>query len=446
MKQKNSAPLYLEPLEDRWVPATVRFVAGSLYVSNPLITGGTASLTLTQTANNTWQVKDGNAVLGTYAGVGNLSVTGSNAADKITVDLQTFTSGGNLLINSGNGNDTVALKAAGGSLRGSVTMLTGYGNDSVSMNNTGTGITIGGAVQISDLAGNDTVSFGNAAGVSKFLGNVTLTGMNAIRLAFGQADVFGGNFTASLGNDAVPLDLETNKVPTSVTIDGSLLISGGAGDDSVFYSSMSVNGDVNINLGESQTASGNFVSEFAGFPLLQVGGNYTYTGGSGVDEVVLSGATIGGNASLNLGSGGDDTVDVSTASSGIQPIIGGNLTMTGGNGNIYFDGFSAEGITAAVGGNLSVTVGSGNDTATLLGPVGGTTSWHSGNGNDSLTVAGAQTYNLNVAFGNGDDTFTLNNAAAVVTGSVNGGGRITGNVFNDLAGTLGSPFTLSNFP
>jgi hypothetical protein len=72
--------------------------------------------------------------------------------------------------------------------------------------------------------------------------------------------------------------------------------------------------------------------------------------------------------------------------------------------------------------------------------------WLSGNGNDSLTLAGAQAYNVNVTFGNGDDTFTLNNAAAFLSGKVDGGGRITANVFNLVAGTIVPPFQQINFP
>src|SRR5690242_1956483 len=109
MRQKNRVPLYLEALEDRWVPATVRFINGTLFISNPLVTGGSASLTVTQTANNTFQVKDGATTLGTYAGVGNINITGSNAKDNVTVNLATFVYGGNLFVNTGNGNDTVVL-------------------------------------------------------------------------------------------------------------------------------------------------------------------------------------------------------------------------------------------------------------------------------------------------------------------------------------------------
>ena len=58
----------LELLEDRAVPATVRFVAGTLLISNPTITGSSTSPTVAQdpaTANR-FTVKDGVVSNGTY--------------------------------------------------------------------------------------------------------------------------------------------------------------------------------------------------------------------------------------------------------------------------------------------------------------------------------------------------------------------------------------------
>ena len=67
------------------------------------------------------------------------------------------------------------------------------------------------------------------------------------------------------------------------------------------------------------------------------------------------------------------------------------------------------------------------------------------NGNYTLSLEGAQTYVADVVFGSGDDTFTLNNAAAVLTGLVDGGGRITANTFTQTAGTLSPTLVLANF-
>ena len=83
--------------------------------------------------------------------------------------------------------------------------------------------------------------------------------------------------------------------------------------------------------------------------------------------------------------------------------------------------------------------------------------WTSGNGNDywlaTPLVNGAPLlFNVDIHFGNGNDTFQLSGAAGdkggSITGTVDGGGRLTANVFlmDPTLWTIVAPFTLSNFP
>jgi hypothetical protein len=55
---------------------------------------------------------------------------------------------------------------------------------------------------------------------------------------------------------------------------------------------------------------------------------------------------------------------------------------------------------------------------------------------------------VSVRFGSGDDTFTLGGTGTgeVLTGQVDGGGRLVGNGFNQGMGWVLQEFTLSNFP
>src|SRR5689334_18869983 len=115
MKSKRRARLAVEQLEQRWVPASVRFISGGLYIS-PSTGEPALNLTVTQTAPNTFSVKDGASSLGTYAGVGSLNITGANGADTITVNLNGNTFTGSLLASTGNGNDSVTVQGAGGIL------------------------------------------------------------------------------------------------------------------------------------------------------------------------------------------------------------------------------------------------------------------------------------------------------------------------------------------
>ena len=82
-------------------------------------------------------------------------------------------------------------------------------------------------------------------------------------------------------------------------------------------------------------------------------------------------------------------------------------------------------------------------------PPGGQLTWNSGNGNDTLTLAYSAAFNLytvNVRFGNFDDVFATTGTGRL-TGTIDGGGRLFGNLFEPSDGTTIIPnFTLMNFP
>jgi hypothetical protein len=429
-------------------------------------------LTVLQSSANHFKVTDGASTAGTFGPVGHLLITGTNGADSITVSLGAFTYNGSIdSIDSGNGNDTINVTAAGGGVSGNITILPGLGNDSVSLNNAAgsAAITVGGQIQVTHSGGNDSISLGNATGVSKFLGDVSLTGVNNILLAFGQPDVFGGNLSASLGSHGGVLFFETKALTApAVTINGSLQLTGGAGNDTVVDSNLVVNKDVTINLdgAPNDPLNSNLVSTGADpatgapAPPLRVNGNFSYTGGSGVDELILSGYQVGGSMTLNLGDG-NDVVDLGTVGGLLpSPTIGGNLNITGGNGDIDLNGafFGDTGITASVGGNINVNLGNGNDTVTVVNAPGGTLFWNSGNGNDSVTLGAAgtngQAFTVQMQFGTGNDTLTLAGGTVAAPNSLSGfidmGGPPGGNSF-DPTGSLAAgnwvvvqPFTLQN--
>jgi hypothetical protein len=166
-----------------------------------------------------------------------------------------------------------------------------------------------------------------------------------------------------------------------------------------------------------------------------INGNLSLTLAAG--NANLSG-NIGGNATVRaLDNGMNFRFDTGT--------IAGALNVFGGNGA----NLAAAPLTGTVRGVMTVNFGNGNNGTWNFNTgfsVGRPLRWTSGNGPNQVALNAPGNFNLNVQFGNADDTFTLNNAGAVVSGRVDGGGRITANVFNYLAGTIGSPFTLSNFP
>ncbi len=152
--------LNLEALEDRWVPATIRFDGSNLTISNLNIVAGKSTLTVVQQPSGAFQVKDHGANDGTYFVRGNLTINGNNAADSvsITLDNTAGTLPGNLYVTAGNGNSTVALTttAASGVIAGNMTVNLGTGADQVTadpLSGSGAKLTIGGSVSVSTLPG-----------------------------------------------------------------------------------------------------------------------------------------------------------------------------------------------------------------------------------------------------------------------------------------------------
>jgi hypothetical protein len=201
------------------------------------------------------------------------------------------------------------------------------------------------------------------------------------------------------------------------------MITGGSRSSDVFLRGLVVGGSMIVNLPGSNgndvvfgTPGNEFVVSSSAASVTTVNGNFYYTSGPGAgDTVDLRGGVMHGNVFMRLG-GGTEMVLMATFG-GTPTVVGGNLTVVAGNGDVTMPDNSAQ--------------------------IGGTASFFLGNGNDSLSFSGAQTNRVNALFGNGDDTFTLNNAAAVLTGQVVGGSGA--NVFDQLAGTIGSPFRLVNF-
>jgi hypothetical protein len=144
VKRNKRTFLNLEALEDRWVPATVQFTSGYLFIS-PSSGESALSLTVTQTTPNAFSVQDKTSTLGTFSRVGNLNITGGNGADSVTINLNNNRYTGNLFVSTGNGNDTVNVtdggattfvrpfqQTTGGAILGTTQILPGVGNDSVS--------------------------------------------------------------------------------------------------------------------------------------------------------------------------------------------------------------------------------------------------------------------------------------------------------------------------
>jgi hypothetical protein len=453
MKSKIHRLFGLENLEDRWVPATIRFDGSNLYVSNPLIAAGASAVTVTQQTNGSFQVKDNGNNDGFYTVTGNLTVLGNNAHDTVAVEV-TPSVGllGNLRVAAGNGASTITVDgtAADGLIAGNASLSLGNGGGGVAVGatsltgGTGTGVQLRGSLTVSTTGDqlNTVVQLGNANAASTFAGDVSVFGANSVGFSAGAADTFGGNVTVADTQNEGPLTF-IQPIADLVTVGGSVTIIGGNGANLVQTGQLTVGGNFIANLGSGANQLNVPDSVFPDPRTTTIDGNFIFTGntGAGFSGISPGGAVVEGNEVFNFGNG-DEFADLSNT--GAQTVVGGNLIVNGGNGNISFFAFG-EPIEAQIGGDAIFNLGNGNNSFGFdaLSSIGGTLNVNSGNGNSSVSLAGAQTYNVAMNFGSGANTLTLNNAAAVLTGVVSGSSNT--NVLNQTAGTLGGPLTLNNF-
>lgn len=417
--------LGLEVLESRSVPATFSVVGGNLTISRQA-----GPLTVTATTPGEFTIADGSNVVNVSGVNGRISITGTNGADQITLNLSDQTLSGMVAINSGNGNDNVTLNAAatGGLIAGGLNVQLGLGDDRLETAN-GSGVQISGHTTLDGGLGRDRVFFGGAP-FTRFGGNLTITNVNDL----------GANLPASVdGNVNVSAtDGVANSWRLAVTVGGNVTYTSGNGNDTVYLSGLnaltsSVTGNVTMNLGAGNDQAG--VAPFFAPPgNVNIGGSLVIRGGIGNDDLRVADAgdlvTVGGNTIIDGGEGNNDYRLGATFTA-----AGDHLVM-GGNGINNLSG-ATNSFNATVAGNLSFRFGNGDNLITLGTDslVSGKLNVQTGNGDNTLTLMGAQTYTVNLRFGTGDDTVTLNNPALVLFGLIDVGAGA--DVLVQTAGTLG---------
>lgn len=425
MRSKHTFRPQIEGLEARWVPATIRLVAGNLFVSNPA-----GELTVESTAvNGQFKVTDGaKAVL--VNGVGSLiAITGNNLANKINFLANTASGNqafnGNLLIRAGNGNDLVNLS---GRVGGNVTLLTGLGNDTVtSLSND---VSIGGNLTMADGLGLNVVDLNDRN--YTIGGNATLFGVGPFDSGTGNTLSVGGSMTMTATVAAAnPMTVLLGSLETQ--IGGMLSINGSTLADVVNVTSkLSLGGNFWLNLGNGDNTF--VLTPTAGGT--GVNGSLSYLGGGGIDVAVFGAdSSISGNTSLDFGEGINTFVDTATS------LYAGNLTLVGGNGT------NTQVVTGIIAGNLSITNGNGDgNTSVITATLGGQFRYRLGNGTlGTLTLAPAvpQSIIIDALFGTGDSTFTLG-PNLTLSGIVRGTGGVY--TFNQGTAVLAPTLQLIDYP
>lgn len=237
-------------------------------------------------------------------------------------------------------------------------------------------------------------------------GDLSITGGSSdqlVNIAVNNALTVGGNASIDLGpgNDLV------EESGNNVSITGNLDFVGvnRFTNDAIFM----VNGNFNVD-NSTQTDRSWFNDNLT----LIVAGDFSYTGSSTRDEVLLDGtggSSIGGQAIIHLGSNsiaGPQNVFFNNNSS-----VAGLLHVTSTEATRK-DVFTSD-IGTSFGGDVKINLGDGPNEATILGVFGGNdVSFIGGDGID--TVIFGTTGNpadVNIVLGGGNDTFTLEAGAAI---------------------------------
>jgi len=405
---RNKHRLSLQSLEDRSVPATFSYLAGTLTVT----------------------AAEGNAITvqpSLNAPVGYLKVTdGNNTFDSLSKSQPV----NNVIVNMGPANIASLTLPDGTFIPGNLTVLGAKQNsgvysraeigqnfsytpaptaatDYIELTSEGS---VAGNATFKLGAGNNTVSLtGGTIG-----GNLTViggSGADFVPLTFANDVVVKGSAIFNLGGG-------TNSVQSAgngnFTIGKDLTYIGGAGDedfdlDTGFDTTLGVGGKMKISLGAAAIFNRFETGE------LSVGSSLSITAGNQVDLIDMDGTSnIGGSVSINTGNGiGSVNLD------GI--FLGGSLTFNGGIDQDYFvlDSFvvgknltiNAKGDALLSGQIVQVGFGTTNENAVF-----GSATIATGNGADTValhrtTVGGT----LKVATGAGVDTITMNDSSVART-------------------------------
>lgn len=351
-------------------------------------------------------VDNANDVISENTGEGSDLVKSSVTYTITDDDVESLTLTGSSAIHAtGNASDnTLTGNTGANSLDGGAgadTMIGGTGNDTYAVDD------IGDVITENPGEGTDTVRAAISWTLGADLENLTLTGTWHI-----DASGNSGNNTL-IGNSG------------NNTLDGAAgsdNMQGGAGDDTYIVS------------------TGDTVTESVGNGTDTVRADITYTLGSNVENLVLTGASalngtgntlnnvIIGNTAVNTltGNDGDDTLDGGA----------GADSMAGGNGNDVFvvdnvgDILSETSGTDTVQSSVTWTLATGFENLTLTG-----TSALIGTGNSSNNIMTGNNAASSLAGGTGDDTYIVGGAGNVF---VEASGEGTDSVQSAITWTLGA--------
>ena len=438
------AKLNLEGLTERVVPAVagISFYNGTLSIrlDNQ---GGTLTVSGAN-ATNPSNFKLAFTPLGGAAQtIGNASgynvtnainITGGNGADTVAFAPQAanpYRVPGNLSVNLGNGNDTITTKGAF-AVNGSANINVGNGTDAINFSNNAAtdSTTVNGSLTVNMLAGNDTLTANTGAFTVN--GFTTINGGNDIQLKATGATTAVPNVSVLLNSltvNSTAGETFANSLETAeeTQLRGNLVFISGSFTDSVAIDGSTILGNATINLGEGGNGAVNQTATFSATNPTNINGSLTVLSGNGVDNVefnATAGTNVSGSVTLNLGNGDNIiTLDGDGTSQ-----IGGALTILTGTGDDQVN-IGSGGNIFTINGSASITLGNsitGNDLTFVSTQIGGNLSYVGGTGADTVTFTSNADANIvggrvSANMGGGADSFLIDPAAAAGAGTTSFG-------------------------
>lgn len=133
------------------------------------------------------------SVVGTVTFVQNVTITGNNGADNVTINSRTAEVLGNLSINTGNNDDTVTI--TGARISGAANIQTGDGEDTIQLDD---GVRLNGVSVIDAGNGDDLLQFAQSVGLN--VNAVEFVGKATIRAGAGNDQLQLGLSVANMGD------------------------------------------------------------------------------------------------------------------------------------------------------------------------------------------------------------------------------------------------------
>ncbi|MFO0845413.1 MAG: hypothetical protein U0797_24020 [Gemmataceae bacterium] len=420
MNFRKTRRLALSRLEDRTTPSvSVTLVSGTLTIRGDNLSN---NLLVSEAAPGKFTVTNNTKTVGTFS-FSNLNVLMGNGADTVELKVATALTG-NVTIQTGNGTDSVttANSTLGSRVGGDVLINLGLGGNRPGVNYdqdvSWENVNIGGNLTVLGPTGNgaELVSLeATRIGKSVSVTNIYQTGLgdpdDAARAVTVGADLSVNNVQKNTDSRTdTPFTFGGNGLTlnSGTAVNRHLNYTGGNGIDRVFLPAgtsgtpVTIGGNVTVNVGGGVN---NSLVLGTGSVGADVGGNLTFYGGVGIDRFIMdSGSTVNGNVYLSLGEGNNQVFGDSIGLGVSGPFnpegdatVGGSVTVLLGNGDNFIGTYGIDPSTLSVGGNLSIRVGNGNNTGgDALGP-GDITLF-----NTALTVAGTAEYRAGTGTNNID--------------------------------------------